>query len=172
MILGIDSGIKGGLVILSPNGLIVLAEKMPIDKEKRLLSKEILELMNSVNYIVVEEQFVIAQLHKRQNPKANFTTAYNYGKLCALAEVSGVKFGVVHPNTWQSAFTFAPVGVRKTKQHHITLAKALAKHQGHLITNDGIADAYLIALNSFDRISFAKKRNIDSNFFYNLFKIP
>jgi len=174
MILGIDAGIKGGFVILSKKDKsILLAKKTPlIPKTKTLDSKTIISYMQIVDDIILEEQFSIAQPEKRQNPKSDFTTAYNYGKLCALGEIVKPTFGIVHPNTWQSAYTFAPVGIRKTKKHHIALAKSLAGKQADMIVSDGVADAYLIARNSLQRLEILQKRNPLKEIFYNLFKRP
>jgi hypothetical protein len=153
MIAGIDAGLKGGIVILSSKGELKGAYRMPLHtKTKRLDLKRIRELLQSIWFIGLEEQFI--------NPKqqGQFTNARNYGELYTSCVLSGASVKEWRPKEWQGLYRFP---YRKTKRHHIELALRLCpkladhltKKNGELnMSADGIADAYLIARAEFKRL--------------------
>lgn len=166
--IGIDIGLSGGLAdgkeeIAMPtykrlikaavmvqkkdgNGKPIITKTGPNKGQKQLRIKtkakyarelDVIQLFNifrEVHVVVFESP----GNSRGNSARATKTTMINYGKLLALAEAAGCKIYTVSPQQWKK-----DLGLSKDKHESIAMCEKLTGRK-HLITHDGLAEAFLI----------------------------
>lgn len=150
IVIGIDPGHSGGLVAVNENSIVDLID-MPNRKVKYMnkTRQEVdgLELYNWFTKIKEASNDIlvcIEEIHARphQNCASVFTFGRGVGSYESILHAVQLDNKVyVPPQTWQ-AYHKKNGG----KDVSVSLAQVLAGDQSNLITNDGRAEAYLIAL--------------------------
>lgn len=134
-ILGIDIGKNGGLAILNEDSSIDSIFSMP--KEPYDLATLIINCKVCSLIAVFEKQ----QAFPKQGVVSTFTLGYEYGLLKGLLIAYKIPHLEIRPQEWKKHFGL----LRKDKKASIEVAKGLYPDWAEKITNDGIADAILIA---------------------------
>ena len=120
--------------------------KTPAKHKTELNVQQLYSIFKRTDIIVIE----------RQNPRpgnsagSSFTTGINYGKLLALAELSGAKIELVAPGVWKKYYELDMTPTEKKKLTN-TEYKKLSLNQaerltGYKTSSDGIADAICIGM--------------------------
>ena len=168
-VIGIDIGLSGGLSdgtadlkmptykrLVKPafmvqkkdeNGKPIITKAGPNKGQKQMVIKTkakyaneldteaILDLLEFADYVVIESPGNT----QGNSARASKTTAINYGKILACAELSPRgRVITVAPSTWKK-----DLGLSKEKQESIDMCEKLSGRK-HKITWDGPAEAYLI----------------------------
>jgi crossover junction endodeoxyribonuclease RuvC len=144
-IVGIDPGLSGGLALLSADGSLIEALRMPVLKlngkgEINMASLSAIIHRWQPGHIWLEQQ----QAMPRQGVASSFRTGQNYG--CLLGFVAGlsIPYSIVRPNIWKRA-----LGVPADKAAAIAIATRqfpAASSYWCRAADDGVAEAALIAL--------------------------
>lgn len=150
-IASIDCGIKGGIAIWQGTELKVIAP-MPINKDKTLNMVAIKKVLESVDVVIIEEQFnpsnQRAKNGKNFNNRGGKTNLVNYGMIRGVALALGKEVTDLRAGEWVSALGLSnrgrsPMLPRITKKDHVILCNRL--HNTAINTrDDGLADAILI----------------------------
>lgn len=154
MVLGIDPGLSGGIVMLDDNKQIYFKIVMPV-KDGEINSnalKSIMQELTDKDHIVIEDVHSIFGASAKSN--------FMFGKVCgiiqALANTTPATVTLVPPKAWQKKIWEASDiilknGKKDTKKTSLAAATRLApnvdfrKSERSKIPHDGIVDAYLIA---------------------------
>lgn len=159
MVMGIDPGLHGGIVILDENQKIIFTSAMPLTKEGTIDSKEFQHILHKLHngaIVVVEDVHSIFGASAKSN--------FMFGKVCGIIEALVTTVGnySVHyaaPKAWQKrvwqegdiALKNGKKDTKKTSLNaaiRLTEGKALSefrKSERAKLPHDGIVDAYLIA---------------------------
>jgi crossover junction endodeoxyribonuclease RuvC len=144
-IVGIDPGLSGGLALLSADGSLIEALRMPVLKLNGKGEINLAALSATLHrwqpgHVWIEQQ----QSMPRQGVASSFRTGQNYGDLRGFLFGAGFTYSIVRPNIWKRA-----MGVPADK----TAAIAIATRQFPAASafwsrwaDDGVAEAALIAL--------------------------
>ncbi len=118
--------------------------KSPAKYKRELDVNTINDIFNIADIIVIEDQGTSFG----NSAQSTRTTARNYGKILALAELSGAKVVIVAANTWKKHFklNLTPVEKKKlTPKEYKNLSIPVAYNLTQFNTSyDGIADAICI----------------------------
>jgi len=144
---GIDPGKKGGIVGLKSNGDILFKHIMPM-QDKIVYTPELVTyfMYPAQIKIMIEEPIAMP----KQNVKATFTVALNYGAILGALECECYEYETVHPRTWQAEM-FQGVEGDNSKEKALTVAKRLWADVDFRASSrckkahDGVVDAALIA---------------------------
>lgn len=147
---GIDPGLRGGLVAVDDLGRVVDDLKMPILKKGLIDVGAIQDFLISVNpsFVYLEGQ------HIRRRQGGQFKIGENFGRLTAVVDLVEIDRAIVRPKVWQG-YIYKRLeddgGVRDTKEWAIRYSiqegydvpwtstrKDASRH-------DGLADAFGIA---------------------------
>ena len=128
-IVGVDPGLKGGIVITDKNGKRMSVYKMPVKKNKLNLGEiQTIIITHDVKLAIIETAFKDG--------------LYNAAKTEAVFELCGVPIINYHPRTWQAIL---PSGKGKQRAYDYCLANNYpvpVNKNGRF--HDGIADAWCI----------------------------
>lgn len=159
MVMGIDPGLSGGLVLLHDSRYIELMAAMPLNKEGEI---DITKLNLLLGGLSERDAIIIEDVHSifGASAKSNFM----FGKVCgiiqALANTTPAAVHLIPPKAWQKKVWEASDivlknGKKDTKKTSLVAATRLAtrldpavdfrKSTRSKIPHDGIVDAYLIA---------------------------
>ena len=129
-IAGVDPGLQGGIVIMSPHGKPLAAFKMPLKKGKLNLGEiQTIVITYNVKLAIIETAF-------RDG-------TYNAAKTEAVFELCQIPIINYHPKTWQKML---PKGTGKQRAYDYCIAHGLpVPLNGKGRFHDGIADAWCIA---------------------------
>lgn len=145
--LGIDPGLKGGLVVISEEGKIVDFMPMPVRKDGLIDHDKIYKFIVSITNLHVYLERAVAFGMGR-------TSAFNYGRGFAAIEVAieltGNRINYVYPQVWtrllhQGQDRSIPAKERSLKvaRHLFNIKKFPVSRRGEV--HDGLVDALLIA---------------------------
>lgn len=134
IILGADPGIKGGLAVITPKG--VIAVKMP--ETIRDLQEFFNQLTSKANLPIVAYLEMVAS-RPEQGVKSMFTFGRNYGNLEAAIMFSDIRLERVASHKWQGFLRCRTAGDK-----NVTKKKAQELFPRIKITH-AVADALLIA---------------------------
>ena len=128
-IAGVDPGLAGGIVIMSPHGKPMAAFKMPVKKGRINLGEiQTIVITYNVKLAVIETAF-------RDG-------TYNAAKTEAVFELCQVPIINYHPKTWQKML---PKGTGKQRAYDYCIDHGLpVPLNGNGRFHDGIADAWCI----------------------------
>ena len=139
--IGVDPGAKGGLALLTNEGVIeyCLMPSTVADISEWLLS---ISCRSDIQVKMVVE---LAQAMPKQGVTSSFNYGRHFGTFEALAVSHGIPYIEVRPAVWKKA-----MGLNAAKLDSITLCKRLFPSvnlilEGCRTANDGIAEAVLIA---------------------------
>lgn len=152
--IGIDNGLDGAIVVVE-NGQIVHATAMPViklGKGRRVDPLAIVAIIGKWGSPTV----IIEQASKHSPGKlALCSTWRSFGAIETVCELTGVRYDVVHPRTWQKAFWATPKMPAGQKFDTKAAAQAAAnkiwpgrewlKTPRCSTPHDGMIDAALIA---------------------------
>ena len=156
LILGIDPGLKGGLVLLNSKRECVFKEPMP------LVGKEldVLELRKILSGWEIEHCW-IEQVHAL--PKVGAGSSFKFGKVVgqtlSTLSLSGIGYNLVSPRTWQKELGLAQRD-GSTKERALQASKRLFPKLDLTIStrsrkpHDGLVDALLIAEYGLRRLNY------------------
>lgn len=161
VILGIDPGLKGGLVFVGEDGRIVAAYKMPVKKiakrsggeksyvDEDALVKIIRSHLDGLLEAWIEDVHAIGGAGKGPGARKDgvvgaFSFGQGKGTLIGVLAALSVPRRFTPPATWK-----AHMGVSSDKVKTILKAQSLFKKDAALLTKDGPAEAALIALYGF-----------------------
>ncbi len=118
--------------------------KSPAKYKKELNIKAIYKLFKNQDIIILEDQGTSFG----NSARTTKTTARNYGKLLALAELSEAEIVIVQPQTWKKHFNLDMTPSEKKKltskeYKNLSIVKAYDLTQWHT-SHDGCADAICI----------------------------
>ena len=128
-----------------PNkGQVKMKLKSPAKYKKELNIKIINDMFKNQDIIILEDQGTSFG----NSARTTKTTARNYGKLLALAELSEAKVVIVQPQTWKKHFNLDMTPSEKKKltpkeYKDLSIIKAYELTQWHT-SHDGCADAICI----------------------------
>lgn len=145
IILGIDPGLSGGLAIVSPDGRLLHATRMPTltlhgKGELDLAAIGALLTRWAPVHAWIEQQ----QAMPRQGVASSFRTGQNYGTLLGFIAGRGIAYSIARPAVWKKA-----MGVPADKTAAIAIATRLLPSGSSYWArraDDGVAEAALIAL--------------------------
>jgi hypothetical protein len=144
--IGLDPGVKGGIVVIPSNARIsgVVAHKMPPDATS--IWQLIASLDNGEGCFCMIEAVHSGSFHGRtQGVKSAFTFGENYGHIVMAVVAAGIPFERVRPQKWQAIY-----GLKKRKGESDTDKKNRHKARAQelcpvLRMTHAIADAFLLA---------------------------
>lgn len=156
MILGIDPGLSGGLVLISSDKkhpVILLKEIMPVIGGD-LDNKKLIDIYNfcmgmSDNELVIALEQVSAM--PGQGVSSMFKFGAVFGALRALCDFSGVKYHLIRPQKWQKLVHEGVKKDLKPKDKAVISAKRIFPNEKFLaserckVAHSGLVDACLIA---------------------------
>ena len=157
--IGIDPGLKGGIVSLAQGGTLLEIRTMPTVLYGRRKTVDICELSEIlVSMSRGDEPTVIIESAQKFSAGTNALTStwFGFGRITALLEIQGYRHEIVAaPRTWQKVFWTKPKMPKgekfDTKAASISAAKRLFPGCDFLPTArcsvpaDGLTDAALIA---------------------------
>ena len=137
--IGIDPGSKGGIAVISDDGIISLS---------LYNSYEIADLLNNINNRYDNIMCTLEKVHSmpRDGVKQAFKFGENYGFVKGTLMALKIPFQEVLPQTWKKEYSL----ISKTKQDSIKRCKELFPNVNLLPTDrckkesDGLAEALLI----------------------------
>jgi hypothetical protein len=143
-VLDLKNGKKQYYKTGSKKGQVKKKMKSPAKYKKELHVNVILDMFSEADIIILE----------RQSPRpgnsagSSFTTGINYGKLIALAELSGAKLEFVAPMVWKKYFNLHMTHIKKkkltpTEYKKLSIQKAYELSEWNT-SYDGIADSICI----------------------------
>ncbi len=148
MIVGIDPGIKGAMVTLSPKGKIVDCLVMPNRLEKVVIYLEKMREKHPKITAILEK----SSSRPNQSCVAMFNYGCHYGGLLGVLITLRIPHILVSPRTWTAALHKGlPRHLSSPKQKSLMIAKTLYPQEDFLATkrckvpHTGIVDALLIA---------------------------
>ena len=150
MILGIDVGQNGGLSLLDKHRNIIIKRVMPINHEKELDTKSLINLIknNDVKAVFIEKVHAMPN----QGVVSMFTFGKHFGEILGTIKTLGIPYHLVRPREWQ-AYAHKDVDKRlKPKEKSLLAVKKFypdidfRKSERAKVDHDGIVDATLIAL--------------------------
>ena len=155
MIIGIDNGLDGGIVILTDTGSVHAKYVMPVigvgDKGKRTYDiAEIVRLMKEAGRHSCSIFLERAQAMPGQGVTSMFSIGYGYGVWQGILTALGLRYEIVGPQTWQKE-VFAGIDRSDTKKASAIIAKRLSPDtdwratERSKIPHSGLTDAYCIA---------------------------
>lgn len=140
MVVGIDPGKKGGIVVLKLDGSLLSYRPM-------CEAYELAEYLRgrSILRCYVER----SQSMPSQGSKSMFTYGTGYGKILGVLETLKVSYETIPPQRWQKVM-IPQASKGTTKKEALKKAKQLFPHENFIlkgcrIAHDGIVDALLIA---------------------------
>lgn len=148
-VLGIDPGLKGGLVFMNENG-IISSHKMPVVKDGGKSCIDCEELAFLIDSKMVRSDYqsriVIEKVHAmpKQGVTSVFTFGEGFGVLKGMAAAFDIPLLLVRPQEWQKAILG---GIDKSlgKARSTVYCKQLYPDLKDLHKHDGLADAACIA---------------------------
>lgn len=149
-VVGIDPGLLGGLCLLGDGRTILELVRMPVSgvriglssRERKWIDvSRVFELLQrwQPDRVYIEQQFPIA----KQGATSTFTTAFNYGALCATLMALDLDHTIVQSRTWK-ALLEVTFDKRSTQAKASQIWPAHADKWSSGATN-GLAEAALIA---------------------------
>lgn len=148
MIVGIDPGIKGALVALSPKGKVMDRVVMPNRLEKVVAYLEDMREKHPKLTVILEK----SSSRPNQSCVAMFNYGCHYGGLLGVLITLRIPHHLVSPRTWTAALHKGlPRHLNSPKQKSLLIAKTLYPQEDFLATkrckvpHTGIVDALLIA---------------------------
>jgi hypothetical protein len=156
---GLDPGKEGALVVLDAGGPapLLLASWATdraflvdgVDYADGAMRDALAEVKRLDAYLLIERQ----QAFDHDGPRQAFATGHGFGLWRGLARALGVRFGLVHPRTWQGVMlpaTRVGRGLDTKKASVATAQERLPELElvgkGCRRAHDGLADAACIAL--------------------------
>lgn len=149
VIIGIDNGISGALIALDVSrNMVVHTSKTPlreIGKDRSIDQKELAGLIAKwcepySNAAIIFEQ---GQKFPGFGCKGNFSNGYSFGVVHTIAELSGLPYRIVNPQTWQKWAFQDMRGLKKgnTKGASYEYVKRNYPNFQTTKSNDGVNDA-------------------------------
>lgn len=151
MLAGIDPGAKGGIALLSPDGILISVHDMPTFRhdDKRIPNINALaKLLEGVSHITLER---VTSFSKQ---KGGFTFGMTQGVIVATAHLLEIPVQMVDPRVWQKVFGPFPSGssqeAEKARKQKIAEKALIFYPEANLYgprggLRDGRSDALLIA---------------------------
>lgn len=136
--LGIDPGLGGGLALMTAQGLVVWAKKMP-DTDRDLLDLVVSAREDGAPPGTTHAVIELVHTSPQMGVKSAGTFMMGYGKLLMALTAATIPFDTVRPQKWQGAMNCLTGG-----QKNITKLKAQQLFPTLKVTHH-IADALLIA---------------------------
>lgn len=144
---GVDPGKNGGIAVVTEDGLLLTAGKMP-ETDKDLLDMFVDGPMHWIGSTPSDVRAVIERVHA--SPQMGVTSAFTfgrgYGALRMALLAAKIPFDDVTPQAWQRELRCSTGGVigRRGADKNVTKARAQELFPSERITH-AIADAVLIA---------------------------
>lgn len=145
--LGIDPGLKGGLVLISDSGKILDFIKMPVRKDGLIDHAAITEFISKIKGVSI---FLERAVSFGMGTTGAFTYGRGFAAIEIAIELSGNRFNHVYPTTWTRLLHKDQPKDIETKEKSLRAARSL--HNLSLFPkartgkiHDGLVDAYLIA---------------------------
>lgn len=142
-VMGIDPGLKGGLALLSADGLLI--ERMPVFKVDGKETLDALAIKRLIldwdpQGVVVEKQMVLPG----QGSTSGSRTGFHFGLLVGLIQALNLPITLVGPKTWKRAMA-CPADKDGARYRASQLFPDHAD-SWRLKRDDGLAEAAIIAL--------------------------
>jgi hypothetical protein len=150
-VIGVDNGLDGALCAVAPTGELLRYTRMPTCERNGKREIDVLGVLAWCN--LVEGPFVFAPeepLKHARTSQAMRSMSISYGKLLALATLSGWDLAPVEVRDWQREMLGKKVPKGHTKIRALAAARELVPEEtwvpkGCRSPHDGVVDAYLIA---------------------------
>jgi Holliday junction resolvasome RuvABC endonuclease subunit len=158
LIIGIDNGLKGGIVVIDNNQKIIKKYIMPIIQGERNVYdiSEIVKIFNEIKYLCEFKKVnciaILEKAHARfVSGKAQcFSTGYCYGVIQGILSSFNIPYKIVSPQQWQKYILKDTNG--DTKQQSILYVTKLYPNENWKESDrckkyhDGLTDACCLAL--------------------------
>lgn len=158
-IIGIDNGISGGLVALSPHSLIIDKLPMPIQKARKGNEIEILAVWQWIENLGRSKvMVVIEEPGGSKSASAASSMAVSFASLRTLCVLKGLRWHRITPQAWQKEM-LPGCKAGDTKPRALAEARQLWPGESWLSTSrcskpdEGLIDAAMIA-------EYARRRNL------------
>ena len=156
MFVGIDGGLKGGIVVIDANQKIIKKWIMPILKGAKTTFniKDIIDIFQELFDLEDPDKIfvVLEKAHPRpiQGVRSAFTTGYCYGMFEALLQAHSVSYTIVNPTVWMKSI-FKGNNTKDKKASVIFCQCKWPKEdwtatEKSRIAHDGLTDATCMAL--------------------------
>lgn len=146
--MGIDPGVKGGVVVLDENSELFLAQKCPNSIE------EVNDIIKALEGYQVSAVIEKVWSRPEDTPKTAFTLGHSFGMWLGILTGNGIRHILVSPQKWMSWIGSVPVKGKfenparfKTKRKNYLKGEAQRRLPGQKITLL-TADAALLAFYS------------------------
>ena len=145
IIIGIDPGLKGGIVTLR-DGEVIATRKMPIDKAN---GSSVIDWNFLTGYLMGQQAYMVAieKVHSmpKQGVSSTFTFGVNFGGLMGVCAGLAIPYVLVRPQEWQKTILS---GIDKDlgKARSRIYCKQRWPNIDPLHKNDGVSDAACIGL--------------------------
>ena len=150
--IGIDNGISGAVVALSPESQIIDMLPMPIQKARGGNEIDIITVWGFFTQFYTRDQLIvlIEEPGGSKSAKAAKSMAGSFHALRAMCALKNLRWHRITPRSWQSVM-LPGCQAGETKPRALELAKRLWPDENFLeskrcrVPNDGLIDAALIA---------------------------
>lgn len=151
VVLGIDPGKNGGLVVLSKKHGIMSLNVMPL-VGREINTQELSEIIKKARFDFKADCAVIEQVHSMpgQGLVSTFSFGKGFGLLIGQITMLGMPLYFVRPQQWQKGF-HDKTNSKTPKDRSLDAAKLLWPSEDflptsrHKVAHDGLVDAALIA---------------------------
>lgn len=155
VIIGIDNGVSGSLVVISAhNGAFIDAIPMPVQKARKGNEIDVLEVERWIKHVAAGLHNVHCAILEEpggsKSAKAATSMAGSFHALRTVLTLAGIRWHRVTPQKWQKEM-MPGCNAGDTKHRALELAKRLWPDETFLATerskvpHDGIIDAALLA---------------------------